>query len=58
MPETDANELTPRHLARLQRRATRALHAGRLCRLRPQLVRVLCARLTQVEAELAELVNT
>jgi len=58
MPETAAHEWTPRHLALLQRRATRALRAGRACRLRPQLVLALCARLTQAEAELTELADT
>jgi len=56
MPHPDI--LTPRHLVRLQRRAARALRAGRACRLRPQLVLALCARLTQVEAELTELADT
>jgi hypothetical protein len=50
--------MTPRHLALLQRRATRALRAGSTCRLRPQLVLALCAHLTQVEAELTELADT
>jgi len=50
--------LTPRHLALLQRRAVRALRAGRDCRLRPQLVLALCARLTQVEAHLMEVDDT
>jgi len=48
----------PRHLALLQRRAARALRAGRACRLCPQRVLALCARLTQVEAELTELAET
>jgi len=50
--------MTPRHLARLQRRAARALRTGRPCRIRPQLVLALCARLTQAEAQLTELADT
>ena len=50
--------MTPRHLALLQRRAARALRAGRPCRLRPQLVLALCARLTQAEAQLTEVDDT
>jgi hypothetical protein len=50
--------LTPRHLARIQRRAVRARQAGRPCQLRPQLLLAMCARLTQVEAELTELADT
>jgi len=58
MHETAAHEWTPRHLALLQRRAARALRAGRTCRLRPQLVLALCAHLVEVEAELMELADT
>jgi hypothetical protein len=58
MHETAAHEWTPRHLALLQRRAARALRAGRPCQLRPQLVLALCAHLTQVEAEVTELDDT
>jgi len=50
--------LTPRHLARLQRRALRPLRAGRTCRIRPQLVLALCAHLAQVEAQLTEVDDT
>jgi hypothetical protein len=50
--------MTPRALDLLQRRAARARRAGRLCRLRPQLVLALCAHLAQVEAELTELADT
>jgi len=58
MPETAAHEWAPRHLALLQRRAARALRAGRACRLRPQLVLALCARLTQAEAQRTEVDDT
>jgi len=58
MHETVAHEWTPRHLALLQRRAARALRTGRPCRIRPQLVLALCARLTQAEAQLTELADT
>jgi hypothetical protein len=50
--------MTLRALVLVQRRATRALRAGRLCQLRPQLVLALCAHLAQVEAELTELADT
>jgi len=58
MHETVAHEWTPRHLALLQRQAARALRAGRTCRMRPQLVLALCARLIQAEAQLTELDDT
>jgi hypothetical protein len=50
--------MTPRHLARMQCRAARALRAGQPCRLRPQLLLALCAHLAQVEAELTDLADT
>lgn len=58
MPETVTTAWTPRTFALVQRRAARALRAGSTCRLRPQLVLALCARLAQVEAELTELADT
>ena len=58
MRNTAADDVTPRHLTLLQRRATRALRAGRPCRLRPQLVLALCARIAQAEAQWTELADT
>ncbi len=57
-PHTREEPLTPSPMARLQHRAARAQRAGRMCRIRPQTLLALCARLAQAEAQAADLEDT